>query len=110
MLNVELELKAERENAELRLKDVDEYEKVYQAEWKILYDKLDKIAVSGAKVCMNECHHLLQRNQPRAWQKISIFPVCRKVRSRPGEILSTATKESNQTFANVESMGLSQSG
>lgn len=54
VLNVELELKAERENAELRLTDVDEYEKVYQAEWKILYDKLDKIAASGAKVVLSK--------------------------------------------------------
>lgn len=53
-LNVELELKAERENAELRLNDVEEYEKVYQAEWKILYDKLDKIAASGAKVVLSK--------------------------------------------------------
>ncbi|XP_064383704.1 T-complex protein 1 subunit eta-like [Halichondria panicea] len=54
LLNVELELKAEKENAELRIENVEEYQKVVDAEWKILYDKLDKIVQSGAKVVLSK--------------------------------------------------------
>jgi T-complex protein 1 subunit eta len=52
-LNVELELKSEKTNAEVRINDVDEYQAVVDAEWKIIYDKLDKIAASGAKVVLS---------------------------------------------------------
>jgi len=48
LLNIELELKAEKDNAEVRLDNVEEYQKVVDAEWNILYDKLEKIANSGA--------------------------------------------------------------
>lgn len=54
LLNVELELKAEKENAEVRLDSVEEYQAVVDAEWSILYDKLDKIVQSGAKVVLSK--------------------------------------------------------
>lgn len=54
MLNIELELKAEKENAEVRLDNVDEYQKVVDAEWNILYDKLDRITKSGATVVLSK--------------------------------------------------------
>merc|ERR1719310_1092899 len=54
LLNIELELKAEKDNAEVRLDNVDEYQKVVDAEWNILYDKLAKIASSGAKVVLSK--------------------------------------------------------
>lgn len=54
MLNIELELKAERDNAEVRVDNVTEYQSIVDAEWKILYDKLDKIAASGAKVVLSK--------------------------------------------------------
>merc|ERR1719394_2023975 len=54
LLNIELELKAEKDNAEVRLENVDEYQKVVDAEWNILYDKLDRIAASGAKVVLSK--------------------------------------------------------
>jgi len=54
LLNIELELKAEKDNAEVRLDNVDEYQKVVDAEWNILYDKLDRIAASGAKVVLSK--------------------------------------------------------
>jgi hypothetical protein len=44
------ELKAEKDNAEVRVDNVSEYQKVVDAEWNILYDKLDRIHKSGAKV------------------------------------------------------------
>ncbi len=43
LLNVELELKSEKENAEVRLDNPDDYQKVVDAEWRIIYEKLEKI-------------------------------------------------------------------
>ncbi|KAJ8664325.1 hypothetical protein QAD02_005987 [Eretmocerus hayati] len=54
LLNIELELKAERDNAEIRLNNVAEYQKVVDAEWQILYDKLEKIHKSGANVVLSK--------------------------------------------------------
>jgi len=54
LLNVELELKAEKENAEVRVDNVEEYQKIVDAEWKILYDKLDAISNSGANVILSK--------------------------------------------------------
>merc|ERR1719499_1379122 len=54
LLQVELELKSEKDNAEVRLKDVSEYQKVVDAEWQIIYDKLDKVVKSGAQVVLSE--------------------------------------------------------
>lgn len=54
LLNIELELKAERDNAEVRVDNVIEYQKVVDAEWQILYDKLAKIHASGANVVLSK--------------------------------------------------------
>ncbi|CAG2114323.1 unnamed protein product [Medioppia subpectinata] len=54
LLNVELELKAEKDNAEIRVDNVEEYQKIVDAEWDILYDKLKKIYESGAKVVLSK--------------------------------------------------------
>eukprot|EP00128_Syssomonas_multiformis_P017373 Colp12_sorted_trinity150504_noHs@33293 len=54
LLNVELELKAEKDNAEVRVDNVEEYQKIVNAEWDILYEKLDKIYKSGAKVVLSK--------------------------------------------------------
>jgi len=53
ILNVELELKAEKDSAEIRLENPDDFQKVVDAEWKIIYDKLDQIANTGAKVILS---------------------------------------------------------
>ncbi len=47
-LNIELELKAERDNAEVRLSDPSQYQSIVDAEWNIIYAKLDKCVASGA--------------------------------------------------------------
>ena len=52
--NVELELKAEKANAEIRLTDPSQYQAVVDAEWQIIYDKLDKMAATGAKVILSK--------------------------------------------------------
>jgi len=52
-LNIELELKAEKDNAEVRIEKVEQYQDFIEAEWKIIYDKLDKIVKSGAKIVLS---------------------------------------------------------
>lgn len=54
LLNIELELKAERDNAEIRVDNVKEYQKIVDAEWNILYNKLAKIHESGAQVVLSK--------------------------------------------------------
>lgn len=54
LLNVELELKREKENAEIRIDNVAEYQAIVDAEWEILYDKLQKIYNTGAKVILSK--------------------------------------------------------
>ena len=54
LLNVELELKSEKENAEIRIENPEEYQSIVDAEWKIIYDKLDNIAATGAKVVLSK--------------------------------------------------------
>jgi len=53
LLNLELELKAEKDNAEVRITDPDQYQSIVDAEWNIIYEKLDLIANSGANVVMS---------------------------------------------------------
>jgi len=43
LLNLELELKAEKDSAEIRLENPDDFQKIVDAEWQIIYDKLDLI-------------------------------------------------------------------
>jgi len=52
-LNVELELKSEKDNAEVRLDNPDDYQKIVDAEWQMIYDKLDKIVQTGAKIILS---------------------------------------------------------
>lgn len=54
LLNLELELKAERDNAQVRIDRVDEYQKIVDAEWEILFEKLELIAATGAQVVLSK--------------------------------------------------------
>ena len=53
-LNVELELKAEKDNAEVRVEAVTEYQAIVDAEWEIIYRKLHLIEKTGAKVVLSK--------------------------------------------------------
>ncbi|ODV81645.1 uncharacterized protein CANTADRAFT_3731 [Suhomyces tanzawaensis NRRL Y-17324] len=53
-LNVELELKAERDNAEVRVEQVQDYQDVVDAEWKIIFNKLEAIAATGANIVLSK--------------------------------------------------------
>jgi len=54
LLNVELELKNEKENAEVRITDPDAYQSIVDAEWNIIYDKLNLCHKSGANVVLSK--------------------------------------------------------
>jgi len=54
ILNVELELKAEKENAEIRIENPDDYQSIVDAEWKIIYNKLEGIVNTGANVVLSK--------------------------------------------------------
>ncbi|KAI0316496.1 chaperonin Cpn60/TCP-1 family [Amylostereum chailletii] len=53
-LNVELELKAEKDNAEVRVDAVSDYQAIVDAEWEIIYRKLHDIEKTGAKVVLSK--------------------------------------------------------
>ena len=54
LLNLELELKSERENAEIRIEDPDKYQSIVDAEWEIIYEKLRLCAESGASIVLSK--------------------------------------------------------
>lgn len=53
-LNVELELKSEKDNAEIRVEQVSEYQAIVDAEWRIIYDKMEALYKTGAKVILSK--------------------------------------------------------
>ena len=53
-LNVELELKAEKDNAEVRVEQVSEYQAIVDAEWQIIFDKCEALYKTGAKVVLSK--------------------------------------------------------
>jgi T-complex protein 1 subunit eta len=53
-LNVELELKSEKDNAEVRVEQVSEYQAIVDAEWQIIFDKLEALYKTGAKVVLSK--------------------------------------------------------
>ncbi|CAE7138119.1 unnamed protein product [Rhizoctonia solani] len=53
-LNIELELKAEKDNAEVRVEAVSDYQAIVDAEWQIIYDKLERIHKTGAQVVLSK--------------------------------------------------------
>lgn len=53
-LNLELELKSERENAEVRIDDPSQYQSIVDAEWDIIYEKLRLCVESGAHIILSK--------------------------------------------------------
>jgi T-complex protein 1 subunit eta len=53
LLNLELELKAEKENIEVRVDKPEEFKDFVNMEWKIIYDKLDRIIASGVHIVLS---------------------------------------------------------
>lgn len=53
-LNVELELKAEKDNAEVRVEHVSDYQAIVDAEWQLILDKLEQIQATGANIVLSK--------------------------------------------------------
>ncbi|KAI9884285.1 MAG: T-complex protein 1 subunit eta [Watsoniomyces obsoletus] len=53
-LNVELELKSEKDNAEVRIEQVSEYQAIVDAEWQIIFNKMEALYKTGAKVVLSK--------------------------------------------------------
>jgi T-complex protein 1 subunit eta len=53
LLNVELELKSEKDNAEVRITDPDQYQSIVDAEWSIIYEKLENCVTVGANIVLS---------------------------------------------------------
>ncbi|MES1905547.1 MAG: T-complex protein 1 subunit eta [Paramarteilia canceri] len=53
LIHVELELKAERSNAELKIETASQYQEAIDTEWKILFDKCDALVKSGANIVLS---------------------------------------------------------
>jgi len=54
LLNVELELKSEKENAEVRISGPEHYQSIVDAEWQVIYDKLDACVQCGANIVLSK--------------------------------------------------------
>jgi T-complex protein 1 subunit eta len=54
LLNIELELKSEKSTAEIRIKDPDQYQSIVDAEWELIYNKLNSIIKSGAQIVLSK--------------------------------------------------------
>ena len=53
-LNVELELKSEKDNAEVRVEQVSEYQAIVDAEWQIIFNKVEALYKTGAKCVLSK--------------------------------------------------------
>lgn len=49
ILKIELELKSEKENAEIRINNVEDFQSIVDAEWQIIYEKLKKFMMLELK-------------------------------------------------------------
>lgn len=108
LLNIELELKAERDNAEIRIENVEEYQKVIDAEWNILYDKLGKIHASGAQVVLSKLpigdvatQYFADRNMFCAG-RVQEEDLKRTMKACGGAILSTVSDLNDGTMGTCE--------
>ena len=54
ILKIELQLKSEKENAEIRIENVDDFQSIVDAEWQIIYDKLNLIHKVGADIVLSK--------------------------------------------------------
>ena len=46
-------MKAEKDNAEVRIDNPDDFQKIVDAEWNIIYEKLDQVVATGAKIVLS---------------------------------------------------------
>ena len=85
-LNVELELKSEKDNAEVRVDQVSEYQAIVDAEWQIIYNKMEEVYKTGAKVVLSKLPI-----GDLATQYVSLLPKCFASTLNSTGTLQTAT-------------------
>ncbi|OBA22183.1 hypothetical protein METBIDRAFT_31134 [Metschnikowia bicuspidata var. bicuspidata NRRL YB-4993] len=97
-LNVELELKAERDNAEVRVEQVKDYQDIVDAEWKIIFNKLDAISNAGADIVLSKLpigdlatQYFADRNIFCAG-RVAAEDMDRVIKAVGGSVQSTVTK------------------
>ena len=54
LLNVELELRSEKENAEVRIAGPEHYQSIVDAEWQVIFNKLDACVQTGANIVLSK--------------------------------------------------------
>lgn len=47
-------MKSEKENAEIRIDNPDDYQSIVDAEWQLIYDKLNKMVDAGAHIVLSK--------------------------------------------------------
>lgn len=97
-LNVELELKAEKDNAEVRVEQVKDYQDIVDAEWKIIFNKLDAISKAGADIVLSKLpigdlatQYFADRNIFCAG-RVATEDMDRVIKAVGGSVQSTVTK------------------
>ncbi|CCE61785.1 hypothetical protein TPHA_0B01130 [Tetrapisispora phaffii CBS 4417] len=97
-LNVELELKAEKDNAEVRVEHVEDYQSIVDAEWQIILDKLKQIEDTGASIVLSKLpigdlatQYFADRNIFCAG-RVSTDDMIRVIKAVGGSIQSTTTE------------------
>lgn len=96
-LNVELELKAEKDNAEVRVDKVQSYQEIVDAEWEIIFKKLRAIEATGANIVLSKLpigdlatQYFADRNIFCAG-RVSSEDINRTLKAVGGSVLSTTS-------------------
>jgi T-complex protein 1 subunit eta len=107
LLNLELELKSEKENAEIRIENPDDYQSIVDAEWDIIYGKLDAIARTGAQVVLSKLpigdlatQYFADRNMFCAG-RVAQEDLLRVAKATGGQILTTVSEVAESSLGKV---------
>lgn len=107
-LNVELELKAEKDNAEVRIEKVEEYQEIVDAEWQIIFNKLKMIEETGANIVLSKLpigdlatQYFADRNIFCAG-RVSSEDMDRVIQAVGGSIQSTTTNITDKDLGTCE--------
>lgn len=108
-LNVELELKAEKDNAEVRIEKVEEYQEIVDAEWQIIFNKLKLIEETGANIVLSKLpigdlatQYFADRNIFCAG-RVASEDMDRVIQAVGGSIQSTTTNITDKNLGTCES-------
>ncbi|KAK7679375.1 T-complex protein 1 subunit eta [Cerrena zonata] len=107
-LNVELELKAEKDNAEVRVEQVQDYQDIVDAEWQIIFNKLESIEKTGANIVLSKLpigdlatQYFADRNIFCAG-RVSNEDMDRVIKAVGGSIQSTTTNITSEDLGECE--------